>query len=458
MSGLLRRLLSAGRGLAPGMALLALAAWLRVVWTGSLKVDENFVEGIRAVVVVALVLAGLALAWRSADGAVQTSILSGPLFPAALLAWLCPPFLSNDVFSYFYYGEALRAGLPIYESFDGRSLAWFPYVGQRYLTTPAVYGLPLVSLYAFLDWLAGSDPRVAIGLLKGVHALAWIALFRALEQRFAAKPTNWLGAALPLLMVEGLGNLHNEFLLLAPVVWALVLLERRRYGPAFLLLGLAAWCKLSFGLLFLWPFFQTDRPFTFARLWAGLGLALALLGAAAWGAWQVLFPEESFLDGFLGPIKTVSALGPSSSLSDVVFTLARLMAGEAEAHRIQSWLGKALQLLAIGFLAWLFRYPENRKNPRALWLTAVVFVCFFSHRIMAWYFLMLVPLWWPGLPPVWQRWFAAITALYMAQGLIQYTHPDLLFTKALTGLLVGLGVVWLMVNFRKRFMEANPTP
>lgn len=457
MSGLLRRLLSAGRGLAPGMALLALAAWLRVVWTGSLKVDENFVEGIRAVVLVALVLAGLALAWRSADGAVQTSILSGPLFPAAVLAWLCPPFLSNDVFSYFYYGEALRAGLPIYESFDGRSLAWFPYVGQRYLTTPAVYGLPLVSLYAFLDWLAGSDPRVAIGLLKGVHALAWIALFRALEQRFAAKPTNWLGAALPLLMVEGLGNLHNEFLLLAPVVWAFVLFEQRRYVPAFLLVGLAAWCKLSFGIFFLWPFFQAQRPYTSARLWTGLGLTLALLGVVAWAAWQMLFPHKLFAEGFLGPFKTVSSLGPSSSLTDIFYTLTRLLLGDDAAVAVNKMLGTLMQILSAAFAAVLLARPQNRRHPWALWLIAVVFVCFFSHRIMAWYFLMLVPIWWPDLPVVWRRWFAAVTALYMAQGLIQYTHPDLLFTKVLTGILVGLGVILLFVRFGQRFMGKPET-
>lgn len=458
MPGLLKRSFYNDQLLAAGIGLLALAAWLRVLWTGSLKVDENFVEGIRAGILITLVLAGLGLAWRSTEKLFPPANKGRNLFMAVVLAWLCPPFLSNDVFSYFYYGEALRAGLPVYESFDGRSLNWFPYVGQRYLTTPAVYGMPLLGLYAFLDWLAGSDPRVAIGLLKGIHAVAWMGLFRALKQRFAAKPADWLIAALPLLLVEGLANLHNEFLLLAPVVWALVLLEQRRYVPAFLLVGLAAWCKLSFGLFFLWLFFQTGRPFTSAHLWAGLGLALALLGVVAWAAWQLLFPNKLFAEGFLGPFKTVSSLGPSSSLTDIFYTLTRLLLGDDAAVAVNKMLGTLMQILSAAFAAVLLARPQNRRHPWALWLIAVVFICFFSHRIMAWYFLMLVPLWWPGLPAVWQRWFAAITTLYMAQGLIQYTHPDLLFTKALTGLLVGLGVVGLMVNFRKRFLETNPPP
>jgi len=439
--------------LALAMGLLMLASWLRVVWTGSLKVDENFVWGLRAGVLVFLVLSGLGLAWRMAERPFPSCDGFLSILPAAVLAWLSLPFLSNDVFSYFYYGEAVRAGLSIYENFDGRSLNWFHYIGQRYLTTPAVYGLPLVGLYGFLDKIAGSDPFLAFALLKVVHAAAGVILYKALTLRYPNNPTFWLGPALPLILVEGLANLHNEFLVLPLAAWALFFFERRDYLPAFLLVGLATWCKLSFGLFFLWPFFQPDRPHTTFRFWKGLGGALMVLGIISLVSWHSLFPTEPFREGFLNPIKTVNSLGPSSSLSDVVFTLTRLTAGAETAQALQSLLGKALQLLSIGLLGLLYRNPSNRKNPRALWLMSVVFICFFSHRIMAWYFLMLVPLWWPELPTVWSRWFTAITTLYMAQGLIQYTHPELLFTKALTGTLVGLGVIWLLVNFRKRFFN-----
>lgn len=455
MSGFLSQIFRRDYHLAIALCLLALAAWLRVVWTGNLKVDENFVWGFRSGVLIFLVLAGLGLAWRSVDRPVAIHVSQTSLLTATILSWICPPFLSNDVFSYFYYGEALRAGLPVYESFDGSSLNWFPYVGQRYLTTPAVYGLPLLGLYGIIDNLSSSDAGSALLLLKVVHALGWVFLYAALERRFPLKPIFWLRPALPLIMVEGLANLHNEFLLLPLIAWAFVFIERRCYLPAFLLMGLATWCKLSFGLFFLWPFFQPERPYTNFRFWKGLGIALMALGIISLVSWHSVFPTKPFRQGLLSPITTVSSLGPSSSLSDLVFTLIRITAGPESAQTIQSFLGKALQIFSIVLLGAIFRNPIHRQNPYALWLITTVFVCFFSHRIMAWYFLMMVPLWWPGLPTVWSRWFSAITAFYMAQGLIQYTHPDLHFTKALTGVLVGLGLIWLLVNFRKRFWGIN---
>ncbi|MCS6982468.1 MAG: hypothetical protein NZM65_09790, partial [Flavobacteriales bacterium] len=197
-----------------GLLALAVASWLRLAWTHHLRVDENFVSGPQAAILIPLVLVGLALATAASILGSSGKLPRGLALFASLIALATPPFLSNDLFSYFYYGEALAKGLPVYRDFQGEHLFWHQFVGRRYLDTPAVYGLPLLLLYAAITQMAGSHPFWALFILKTIHGIAALVVWKILGKLvYSPRQVVWM-VALPLFWLEGLANLHNEFLLL----------------------------------------------------------------------------------------------------------------------------------------------------------------------------------------------------------------------------------------------------
>lgn len=453
MSGLLKKITPDNRAGLAGAALLLVAAWLRLGFTGNLKVDENFISAPEVYFLCAAVFLGLGLStWPllRCGGAAATSGWSY----VGLLALCTPPFLSNDVFSYFYYGEALHAGMNVYAPFDGTHLNTWTAVGLRYKDTPAVYGLPLLLLYAGIDLISQHNLALGIMVLKGIHALAWIFLWQLFRWRFGSRPLVPFLLSFPVLWIEGLANLHNEFLLLPLVVLGILWFEYRWFVGAFFLWALATWCKWSWGLVFLWPIFHSYRRTYGLPIALSCLLALSVTAALYLTMWRWLFPGISPEIGLTGPLKTLSSLGPSSSLTDIFFTLTRLFLNEETAGQVNQWMSRGLQIFSIGLAAYILRLRRHRLLPHSLWWLTAVFLCFFSHRIMAWYFLLFIPFWWPGLPEIWRRWYLIITAVYMAQGLIQYTQPEHLFTQALTAILVAWGVALLFWNFRKRFLRA----
>ncbi|MCS6982104.1 MAG: hypothetical protein NZM65_07905 [Flavobacteriales bacterium] len=441
-----------------GLLALATASWLRFAWTHNLRVDENFVSGSQAAILIPLVLVGLALATAASLLGTSRKLPGGLALFTSLTALSMPPFLSNDVFSYFYYGEALAKGLPVYHDFQGQHLFWHQFVGRRYLDTPAVYGLPLLLLYAAITQMAGSHTFWALFILKTIHGMAAFVVWKTLCERvYSPRQAVWM-VALPLFWLEGLANLHNEFLLLPLAFGGILLYQNGRLLPAVLLWALAAWCKYSFALLLLWPWLDQPLRRSWPRLMGVYLASLLMMGTLHIMIWKLIYPGGPPWDGLLRPWATVSSLGPSSSLTDVVFTLTRVFLNADLASFLNRVLGSLLQIFSVGLGIILLRHPQHRQPPVGLWMLGAIFISFFSHRIMAWYFLILLPFWWEGLPPVWRRWFLVTSAVYSAQGLIQYTPPEWLFTQALTATLVVTGVYLLFWKFKSRYFSGSVSP
>jgi hypothetical protein len=237
-------------------------------------------------------------------------IAAGARVPEARLAWLtrgllvvvallAPPALSTDVYAYVGY-----ARLAVVHHLN-------PYVAtQRALvqlgdpTAPFLrwdiaspYGPVWMLLCIAVEAPLRAAPLVvAVVAFKLVAAAAVAAIAeggRRLAEAFApgAGPRAYVCLALnPLLLVEGAGSAHNDVVMMAGVVAALLLAARGRTLAAAFLLGLAAAVKLPPLLLVPWVLLAAwrDRPLArrmpLVALALGLALAPSLLGYAAFGA------------------------------------------------------------------------------------------------------------------------------------------------------------------------------
>ena len=432
--------------------LFLILSWWKIFLTGNIKVDENFLSGWQIPVLIGGVLCAFFFALKAILRLFQSP--ENLPFPYWVLffSFCTPPFLSNDVFSYFYYGQALAHGYDVYRAFDGSNLSWYGFVGERYLSTPSVYGLPLLILYATLGNFVGFHVYGSLILLKLFHLLALFLISTGLSQYHKNEGTrNWL-IALPLVWIEGLANLHNEFLLLPLCIWGIVFYYRKKIVISIIMWGLAAWCKFSFVLFLFWPILDKNGPYVIReKLRSFLFGGILLLGAHAI-TWFAVFRNIQFYDGIYLPLKTVSSLGPSSSLADIFYTVIRLFLSPVLAHSVNKMINLFMQGASVILFLLILKRNHHASPPYLLWMMSVIFITIFSHRILAWYFLMLIPLWNIKLSTVWVWWLVIVSMIYSTQGLIQFTHPDLIFTKAVTVVLVGGGVVALFIWFKKRFL------
>lgn len=161
-----------------------------------------------------------------------------PLTVAAL--WAVPllvalPMHSRDAYSYAAQGWLLGHGLSPYEVPSGQAGEWGLLVGTHWFRTTSVY--PSISLMLFqgVHAIFGSDIRCMIlGLrLLNIAALVLLAWMLALLAKYYRIPRHtvwWLGITNPLMLVQGIGGVHNDVVMVALVAVALVLALRGGWG------------------------------------------------------------------------------------------------------------------------------------------------------------------------------------------------------------------------------------
>ncbi len=237
------------------------------------------------------------------------SCMAGAVVPLARIGWLsgalvvtlavlAPPALSPDVYAYVGYARlALVHHLNPYVVTQ-RALIDLHDVTAPFLRWPIAspYGplwtLICIAIEGALRFAPLVVAIVAMKLLGGAAVVAIAAGGRRLAEHIApgSGPRTFAALALnPLLLVEGVGNAHNDVVMMAAVMWLLVFAARGRILSALLLAGLATAVKFLPLLLVPWLLLVVGRgegPSRRARLvLAALGLSLApaaLSYAAFW--------------------------------------------------------------------------------------------------------------------------------------------------------------------------------
>jgi hypothetical protein len=315
-----------------------------------------------------LVAAGLAALAAYGAAAVSARRVELPVTTAfaiasavQLLPLLGPTLLSTDVWTYWMYGRigSTLGGDPYADAPSAfASDVAYGAMGSSWHETTSFYG-PLFTLASELDAaLVGDSPEAAAFGFRLAAALSMLAVtaLAALLSRHRTLAIVLAGWN-PLLALHFAGGGHNDALMLAFVLLALVLAERERPDAAGLCWAAAIgvkWVPIAF--LALWAIGRRARglPLGVRGLCAGLA-AVALAATVRYGAdWLTAFSglsAQARRTGSIGLSKWLGDLGLGHRPQLVVIAL--LLAGAFALLALAAWrgrtrLGVAGSALALG--------------------------------------------------------------------------------------------------------------
>jgi hypothetical protein len=315
---------------------------------------------------------------------------------ALVIAVAGPPALSEDVYAYVGYARlALVHHLNPYEATQ-RTLVGLGDPTGPFLRWPihSPYG-PLWTLICMAAvvvfpraWIWG--PLVLLKLVGAAGVLMTAEGGRRLAERLSPGRGALVFAALalnPVFLIEGVANGHNDVVMMAFVMWALVAADERRFGRSFFLVGVAAAVKFVPLLLAPWLLVVALRGAPPARRALVASHALLLTLAAPVLAFAAFWRGPQTLAG----LRTRSAMGQEMSGGDLRGELALLAAaylaiswwvarGEGTTRVLAGWvltsLGVVLLVSGVPFtwyLVWPWAAALVLVEGRGVALAAVLF-------------------------------------------------------------------------------------
>src|SRR5215813_6385188 len=456
-----------------GLVLVTLASWGRCLATGSPRVDGNYpTEGVGTLLLLvlatgwALAVVGWAGLLARPPGQPRRLIYLGLLAVVPML-----PLLSNDLFSLLAQASLSAQGKDVFTSAGAYPQStWYAWIGERWKQSPSPYG-PVTLLAAWPSVLGGASAFAAEAWLKVAWLLPLVALVELSLRAFPARPAFhaflWLN---PLLLVEGVGQLHPDLLGLL-LVTAGILLARRSPGlGSGMAWSLATLSKLIFGLALPWFWLHGTRE-TSARLRRS-GVLLLCFAASAVLAYAPFWRGPETVLGQLRGLRA-NTLVAGGTLADVVGTVAGALAGEqgtgaieafdpqqhavrARATQLTQLLAMLLALAAIVPLGLgLLRELNEDRLAVATGAFIVAVATLASPRFQSWYLLAALPFFALRCPEAWRRWWpwAALTSVAPEMANVLPRTAFLFTPWALTTLAsVAVFFVW----FRARYWALLP--
>jgi hypothetical protein len=458
-----------------GLALITLGSWGRWLATGSLRIDENYPEELPG----SLLFATLVLGWVLVVTAWVGLLERPPERPRqlaygglAIVAFMLP-LLSNDLYGLFAYAGLAVRGHDVYTSTQSLSASpWFLWIGERWRANPCPYG-PLALLSAAWPSIAGEkNAFLAVFLLRLTWFIPLLAVMELSLRAFADRPffqaMLWLN---PLLLVEGVGQLHLDLLGALALTAGLIL--QSTAGRLWGAMGWAAATLLKWNDVLAGPWFWlAGAPRWGQRLKSLALMAVVLVGmtaAAYLPFWrgaetvrepfralfvQTLVPGGSVVDG-LGELGN-ALRGEQGDHFDPDMPVVERAARQREAraslwHAAQAlmWVVALAALLPLVLRSLRLRAEEELALGGGTFI--IILLTLASPKFESWYLMSALPFFGCACPPVWRRWwpwmvFAAVSKEFP----LALPRSALLFKPAV-GLTTGLSVAVCLLAFRQRF-------
>ncbi len=354
-------------------------------WTGWLAGPLGTIGDVvdpGAFVVLVVAAWGCYLAAIATAMTLRPRVLLGAIGVLHLVFALAPPLLSGDIFSYVAYGRigALHGIDPyVQPPLAAHGDPVLVYVAHAWRTVLSAYG-PLFTLLTYL--LAPLGVAAAVWSLKGIAALASLAIVAIVWRLAAARGVDPRRAAVifglnPVLLIDAVGGAHNDLLMLALTMGAVLLLVdgRERSGGALLVVSAAV--KASSVVLLPFAVIGARRPRS------ALAGAVAAAGAVAVVA-VIAFGDHAA--GFAGVLEHGQAF---NSRSSVPVTIDLLLGGGGAVPAWARTLSHVLLAAALGLLL-------VRTLRGADWLLAgawaFVAVAATATYLLPWYTIWALPL------------------------------------------------------------------
>lgn len=438
--------------LVTGSALLFLAGWFRFCFTGQFIVDGNYPLLPTALAIGLLVIGSIVCLSRAGlrlhrypvrDFSAWVRTRRWPLLISFTLLVFTPPLLSNDLFSYLYYGRFSLSGYDPYQEATFRHAAsnvFYAYTSPLYQQTTCKYG-PLALITTFLPAASGS---VWAGLLayKFINALFVLLLFFQTGKYPRLLPFFFTAV----LLIEVTGQGHNDGL---AIYFGLLLLQAARGGNG-MMAALWGLCMLLSKFLYL-PLIVVAGSMLLPSWKKSIGYAGML--AAGLLSWYFIHPLS-----LTTPVLSGMGLRPSGSWADVSLAALRVAAPQwadtAAIIRFFQGVGIGACLYILG--AFIYRRQFHFSSlPRLLAYFVLVYFIVYLHRLFPWYMLFLLPLA-ILLPYMDMRWMTVSLGLFVAQGLVHQFIPGGMLATAYIGVITPLTQVSLTVFLLRSLQNNTP--
>lgn len=214
----------------------ASAATSVAAWAAPQPVETIAERGIASLLV--LTSAALLLAWWQLGPGFPRPLAATLLWALPLLA--APPLMSLDVWAYLTQGWMVSNGHDPYVMTLGTPQLPGISVGEHWVDTTSVYPPGSLLVFGAVHWASGGIPWLGVLLFRLLHlgcllVVAWAV--KVVAKRVGADDTAawWVGIANPLLILQWIGGVHNDAVLVA--VLALAVVAACRGGWRGLLLG-----------------------------------------------------------------------------------------------------------------------------------------------------------------------------------------------------------------------------
>ena len=388
--------------------------------------------------------AGLLFAWWRIGPRFPHPVAATVLWALPLLA--CPPLFSLDVNAYLTQGWMVLGGHDPYVMTLGEPQLPGIVVGVDWVNTTSVYPAGSLLIFAAVFWASGGLPWLGILLFRLLH-LACLLVVAWAVKRVAPRvgvPVNtalWAGIATPLLILQWIGGLHNDAVLVALIALAVLVATRGGWSGLLLggaLIGLSLTVKQSgaaagLGIVALaWA----ASP---GRDWWRLAGRAAAAGTVAVGVFVGVSLGSGLGFGWNNPTAGSPLAVMSDSPLSWVIQVMRFLGQEASLTPVMRVLTLVAGLAVLTAWVWLVaRFGPRPGEPGRPWvvlLGGLLAFALLGPALQPWYFTWVAPFVALALPGRrWQRiWLSATVVVVMAAST----------QVSLGSPLLGLAVWWL---------------
>ena len=374
-----------------------------------------------------------------------TSFLTLPrLFSLFLLSRLAVffmyPWLSDDVFGYLFYGKATLAGVNLYAlKADDLSLTYLrdsAYALMAFKPYQNIYP-PIATIFMYISaWISSFFPYSLQSTLFIWKALLFCSEFIGLallyhwlrKYQYSLLPI-LLYLAIPMTAIEGIGQAHNEVLLLPFIIGSIMLFRVDSSIKRSILIGIL--CAVL-GLLKLYPIvliipflLHAKKSKNVIAIFIGT-LFMTLLATAPW-FWGIVIGNYSAIHGYASVLNFYQGTYFNGV---ILYGIRHIL----ELFKIHEWWLLAPKVLTIirgigVMIVSVYAYIKKKSLIESLFMILLVTILI-SAKVHPWYFIPVM-----FLGSIIQRQSIAIISSLMMFTYAMYTvdpaHESMLFETIL---------------------------
>jgi hypothetical protein len=402
---------------------LVLVSWNKLIFTGSLKVDDNPLSNVNGWIVVlayAFFLFFYARSYYRIYKYQQNITISH--HQVKLLAYihivaasLMLPFLSNDIFIYMAYGDVSNLGIDVFTQTNVVQYSrWYSLVGD-WKDAPYSYGPITLWVGKLANWAGGNN--VFMVLLS--YKILWFIIAAGFIEIISLTVKHigdfiWI-AFTPVLWLQCVANIHYDLLGGFFLLIAIYFISQQKI--VFSLVAIALACNSKIIYIIFIPFILGHYFLINPQRLGWKPVVYFLTGMICFGLITVVsyFPFWNGIETIQTPFAYLNKVEPSKSFSEVAGELLNLafprntdtsVTGEITSATNSTgkvWWWKQCQLVMnifgvlIGIILTIIfvvktKLKINKQVLAEFWVKlCVIFFFFYSHVFNIWYFIALLP-------------------------------------------------------------------